>query len=698
MDQGKTAVMQNTRHRNCVKLNGLLEELQNSQQQLPSIACLVELKNILTGSKDKKVQLFHSGRAKTLASLATTTKDTGEMKEILNVFLCLSYSFGVNDKELQVCWDENAQVLASAFFELLEKHREDKMIVILIGCLLQNILAESAVWRREAIERGVLQVIYSVLLGKDLCKRGIRHFSCLVNLLLAEESPELQNIPLPVIKRVVEITVTEQEHVANEVLELIFGAIKHSSSICLQFIEQAKALQNSQESFVQALVKCANRQFGECQKQLLSSCALALFSKSGHLKDNAFILERIAIPALLSIVAAEEHLGEVEFTQQAKAAITFAFVVTEDEQLQKVAALNSAVPKLRKLLQRVSNAQAEEAVVVCKENALLALASLGAQREEIRRKISECSILLSFVVEFLSDEREEIRAAASLCLRSLSRSPKALRTCLGELEVAKPLVCLLQDTNERVRAAASASLCNLVLDFSILKKSILQEGAVKHLVKLCDCFFEKNESIRINAMWALKNIVYQAEASLKKTVLEQIGKKRIFTCIKANDSSNELKVEALNLIRNVACNTVDEIEFALNFFGANDLLDVFCMILQPCSAMATDARLMEQAIYSLVNILTGNERHKGLLCSEKRLGFLTHLRDSLLRHPNPNIRRGCIWILMNMTWQDSPNHQARIVFLNGLSFQKAIKELICNEDDVTVMDIANSLLSVLDSC
>ncbi len=52
---------------------------------------------------------------------------------------------------------------------------------------------------------------------------------------------------------------------------------------------------------------------------------------------------------------------------------------------------------------------------------------------------------------------------------------------------------------------------------------------------------------------------------------------------------------------------------------------------------------------------------------------------------------------MNMTWQDSPSHQARILFLNELGFKKSIKELICYEEDVTVLDIANSLLSVLDS-
>ncbi len=54
-------------------------------------------------------------------------------------------------------------------------------------------------------------------------------------------------------------------------------------------------------------------------------------------------------------------------------------------------------------------------------------------------------------------------------MRAMSRSAKSLRASLVEQDVAAPLFRNLNDADRDVRIIASATLCNLVLDFSPVK-------------------------------------------------------------------------------------------------------------------------------------------------------------------------------------------------------------------------------------
>ena len=62
-----------------------------------------------------------------------------------------------------------------------------------------------------------------------------------------------------------------------------------------------------------------------------------------------------------------------------------------------------------------------------------------------------------------------MRAAACGAVQALSRSAKDLRGELCEPAIAASLCRALRDADPAVRSAATAALCNLVLDFSLLK-------------------------------------------------------------------------------------------------------------------------------------------------------------------------------------------------------------------------------------
>ena len=70
-------------------------------------------------------------------------------------------------------------------------------------------------------------------------------------------------------------------------------------------------------------------------------------------------------------------------------------------------------------------------------------------------------------------------------------------------------------TSGHAKAIACAVLCNLVLDFSPVKKELVDRGIV---TALAACIRSSDESLRLNAIWALKNLVYLADPMLKLTV------------------------------------------------------------------------------------------------------------------------------------------------------------------------------------
>lgn len=153
------------------------------------------------------------------------------------------------------------------------------------------------------------------------------------------------------------------------------------------------------------------------------------------------------------------------------------------------------------------------------ESALLAVAAVSSLTEECRKQVIDLK-LLPVIMTSLEHQSLHIRAAACKCARSLSRSVKNLRTSLMDAGIAHPLFNLLFDQSTDVQITASATLCNIVLDFSPMKRIVLDRGGIQQLVKLVH---SSNLDLRLNAAWALKNILFQTDLDTKKGVLSYLG-------------------------------------------------------------------------------------------------------------------------------------------------------------------------------
>jgi hypothetical protein len=142
--------------------------------------------------------------------------------------------------------------------------------------------------------------------------------------------------------------------------------------------------------------------------------------------------------------------------------------------------------------------------------------------------------------------------------------------------VADPLYQLLFDQEEKVQAEATAALCNIVLDFSPMKKVIIEKGGIRQLVALLG---SRCTELRLNAAWAMKNMLFQADFATKKNIMSVLGwenlKKYNLNSLRIiNDSNVELQTQGLTIFRNLACSNTDEIDFAIEGIGKEYLMDM----------------------------------------------------------------------------------------------------------------------------
>jgi hypothetical protein len=193
-----------------------------------------------------------------------------------------------------------------------------------------------------------------------------------------------------------------------------------------------------------------------------------------------------------------------------------------------------------------------------REGCLQALAAIAPFEDDYRKEICDQGALAHIMqalepyqVSFGPKQQMEVTGnsapvilAACGAVRMLTRSVKALRTKLVEAEVAKPIVRMMSSTNPEVRIAATRVLANLVIDFSPMKESVSDSTVVK---KLCEQAHSANARLRLESLWALKQLVLNASQKLKQDVVDELGSSWIKLLIKT-DPINIPRGEVIGLV------------------------------------------------------------------------------------------------------------------------------------------------------
>ncbi len=204
-------------------------------------------------------------------------------------------------------------------------------------------------------------------------------------------------------------------------------------------------------------------------------------------------------------------------------------------------------------------------IIRMRETVLIALAALASDKDEYRKAVIEHGVIQFViralrltneskprVVSELSDQARDSQdpsekprlngkstiLAACGAARALSRSVHTLRTSLMDAGLADPLFKLLRCEDIEIQVAATAVVCNLVLEFSPMRevRSLsLSSGFSSRLIEwqlildggilkiLCDHAHSLNAHLRLNSMWALKHLVVGASTAVKMTCLDELG-------------------------------------------------------------------------------------------------------------------------------------------------------------------------------
>lgn len=320
-----------------------------------------------------------------------------------------------------------------------------------------------------------------------------------------------------------------------------------------------------------------------------------------------------------------------------------------------------------------------------KEAAFLCFASLASSNEDIRLKIIATDQLMENTVNGLADPTTRVRLAALRCLHSLSRSVQQLRTTFQDHAVWIPLkTLLLATTDDNILSVASSTLCNLLVEFSPSKQHFLDRSAFD---LLCSLTKHEQSALRLNGVWALMNMAFQADQTVKMQTLDSLGIDHIFKLL--SDSDTEVILKTLGLIRNLL-STKTHIDFIMSIHG-NRIMEAVKLILNSSGSASSSpayVEIQEQAICILANIANGDSAKVFIMQNEAILKQLLSYLDG----DYDKLQLASVCCVNNLIWNSESGAAERQKKLKELGIYKVLVKLLDTKNDALFDKIKTAML------
>ncbi|XP_070694344.1 armadillo repeat-containing protein 8 [Pempheris klunzingeri] len=400
--------------------------------------------------------------------------------------------------------------------------------------------------------------------------------------------------------------------------------------------------------------------------QLTAAKCLTYMCRAGAIRtdDDCIVLK--TLPCLVRMCS-KEHLLE----ERVEGAETLAYLMEPDVELQRIASTTdhlvamladyfkypssvSAITDIKRLDHDLKHAHE------LRQAAFKLYASLGSNDEDIRKKITETENMMDRIVSGLSESSIKVRLAAVRCLHSLSRSVQQLRTSFHDHAVWKPLMKLLQNAPDEVLVMASSTLCNLLLEFSPSKEPILESGVIE---LLCSLTQSDSPALRVNGIWALMNMAFQADQKVKVEIVRCLGTEQLFRLL--SDPDTNVLMKTLGLLRNLL-STRPHIDQIMSSHG-KQIMQAVTLILEAEHSI----EVKEQTLCILANIADGNTAKELITTNDDMLQKIKYY----MGHSNVKLQIAATFCISNLIWNEEDGSQERQDKLREMGFVDILHKL-----------------------
>ncbi|XP_033728549.1 armadillo repeat-containing protein 8-like isoform X2 [Pecten maximus] len=471
----------------------------------------------------------------------------------------------------------------------------------------------------------------------------------------------------------------------SSVYKVQMPTLKCFAVLCYKNEEAARATAAASyngESISSLLVKLLTRD-KTSEMQMAAAKCLTYLCRGGAITPQNPIIMLKTMPTLIRMCKKDRTLEE-----NVEGAETLAYLIEGDAQLQQVASVSDHIIKtlaeyirytdVQQINTRAMHRKAQDTnwSNELKQAAFKAFASLGANDEEIRKKIIETENLMDHIIVGVTSEDMKVKGAAIRCLHSMSRSVQQLRTTFQDHSVWKPLMSIIQYCPEDLLGVASSTMCNLLLEFSPGKESILESGAIEILVGLTT---RVEPELRLNGIWGLMNMAFQAEHKVKTQIIDKVGIEQLFRLL--SDQDPNILMKTLGLIRNLLSNK-PHIDSIMKAYGT-EIMQAAVFILEGDHT----ADIKEQTLCILTNVADGDQAREYIIGNEDVLKKLT----TYMVHTNVKLQIAATTCISNLVWNEEEGAYKRQQKLRDLGVLKLLQQLL-NTPDATLFEKVKTTL------